>query len=150
MIKFLRIVIVFLCCFILQSVFEIILMSILAKLGVVYMGVETQGESFTEVVEVISVYYFYSKLNFVAPIYFLLTIAFTIFYSRNKEISFKIAAIVNIVVSLLIFLVLWLSFGNGFAFIANPLLGLLLAGFLVYLLASQFRKNFVRRSGRIR
>ena len=150
MIKFLRIVIVFLCCFILQSVFEIILMSILAKLGVVYMGVETQGESFTEVVEVISVYYFYSKLNFVAPIYFLLTIAFTIFYSRNKEISFKIAAIVNIVVSLLIFLVLWLSFGNGFAFIANPLLGLLLAGFLVYLLASQFRNNFVRRSGRIR
>jgi hypothetical protein len=125
-------------------------MSILAKLGVVYMGVETQGESFTEVVEVISVYYFYSKLNFVAPIYFLLTIAFTIFYSRNKEISFRIAAIVNIVVSLLIFLVLWLSFGNGFAFIANPLLGLLLAGFLVYLLASRFRKYFVRRSGRIR
>ncbi len=145
MIRFLKILTVFLCCFILQSIFEIILMSVLAKLGVVYMDVEVKGESFKEVIEAISIYYFYSKLFYVAPVYFVLTIASTLYLFRNKEISFKSVAIVHVVVSLLIFLVLWFGFGNGFTFIANPLFGLLLAGFLIYFLALQFRKPLIRQ-----
>lgn len=144
MINFLRIFGAFLCCFILQSVFEIIFMSVLGKLGVVYMNVEVKGESFREVVEAISVYYFYSKLFYIAPVYFIITIYFTFHFSRNKEISFKNVAIVHLAVSVLIFLILWFGFGNGFTFIANPLLGLLLAGLLIYLFASQFRKPLIK------
>lgn len=145
MIRFSKILAAFLCCFILQSIFEIILMSVLAKLGIVYMDVEVKGESFKEVIEAISVYYFYSKLYYITPAYFVLTVASTLYLFRNKEISFKNIAIVHIVVSLLIFLVLWFGFGNGFTFIANPLLGLLLAGFLIYFLILQFRKPLIRQ-----
>ncbi|MDQ0105043.1 glucan phosphoethanolaminetransferase (alkaline phosphatase superfamily) [Chitinophaga terrae (ex Kim and Jung 2007)] len=122
-------------------------MSVLAKVGVVYMDVEVNSESFMEVIEVISVYYFYSKLFYFAPFYFVLSVAFTLYLSHNKEISFKNIAIVHIVVSLLIFLVLWFGFGNGFGFIANPLLGLLLAGFLIYLLALLSRKPLISHKG---
>src|SRR5262245_48223325 len=138
MIKFLKILSAFLCCFILQSILEIILMSVLAKMGVSYMDVEVKGESFKEVIEAISVYYFYSKLFYTAPVYFVLTVASTLYFFRNKEINIKSIAIVHFVITLLIFLVLWFAFGNDFTVITNPLLGLLLAGFLIYLLALQF------------
>lgn len=144
MIRVLKFFATFLCCFILQSLFEIILMSVLAKLGVPYLDIEVRGESFKEIIEVISVYYFYSKLFYITPFYFVITITFGLVFFRNKEVSFKNAAIVHIGVNVFIFLVLWFGFGNGFGFIANPFLGLLLAGLLIYLIASQFRSPLVR------
>jgi hypothetical protein len=143
-IKFFKILVVAICFFILQNVLELIFMSILAKLGITYMDVEVRGESFVDVIEGISLYYFYWQLLYAAPVYLVLIIAFLLYLFRNKEISFKNIAIIHLVVSLLVFLVLWFAFGNGFTFIVNPLLGLLLAAGLIYLLASQFKKPLIK------
>ena len=139
-VKFLKIFFILLLFFILQSVFEILLMSFFAKIGIAYMNVEVRGESYREVIEAVSVFYFYSKVFYFAPAYFIISIVSIFYLSHKRDITLKVIAIVHLLVNALLFLVLWFYFGNGFGLILNPLLGLLLAGLIIYFLASKNRK----------
>lgn len=138
--KLLLVVIVF---FMVQCIFEILFMSALAKAGINYMSVDVQGESFIEVIEGISFFYFYSKVLYVAPFYCLLTITIIFYFFQGKGISLKNISVINIIVNILLFLVIWFAFENNFSFIANPLLGLLLAGLLIHILTSKFKGQLV-------
>ena len=66
--------------FIFQSVFEVLLMSFFAKIGITYLNVEVRGESYKDVVELVLVLYFYSKIFYFAPAYFVISIFYIFFF----------------------------------------------------------------------
>lgn len=144
MIKFFKILLVVICINVLQFCFEIVVMSVLEKIGLSYMDTNSGGESFIELIIATAGFYYYSRL-ILMTIDIPITIGLILYFSRNREISFKSIAIVHVAVNLTVFLVLWLAFGNALTMIANPLLGLLIAGLLIYLFASKFRNPLIRR-----
>ena len=141
---FFRILVIYIAFFVIQSCLEILIMSALAKFGISYMDVEVRGESFKEVIEGIAGYYSYSKLFYLFLPYLVICTTFTLFSSRGKDMQLKGLAIVNIVVNLIIFIVLWFGFGNSFRFVANPILGLIISGWIIYFFASRIKSPISR------
>jgi hypothetical protein len=141
--NFLKILFTIICFFVIQCILEVICMSILAKAGVPYMGVQVSGESLIEVIEGISTYFLYSKIQYFVPAYFVLMITSVFYLSRFKKVRLKNIAVIHFVVNLVMFFVLWLGFGNGLRFIANPLLGLIIAATLTYFLSTKVRKPLI-------
>lgn len=142
--RFFKVFLVVICINIIQFCLEILFMSTLEKIGISYTGMNGTGETFKETFVGTIGYYYYSRLILFAIYTFVTTVA-TLYFFQHREISVKSIAMVQVIGSLLVFLVIWFSFGNSFALIANPLLGLLLAGLLIYFFASKFRKPLIRQ-----
>jgi hypothetical protein len=145
----LKILFIVICFLTLQHLLELIFMSILAKLGVAYMNLDARGENFEEIVEGIAVYYFYTMPLYLGSAYILLMVTFLFYRSRKKELGFSVVAFMHIIVTLILFLVLWFVFGNGFETITNPLLSLLLAGLVIYYFASRLKKPLIQQKDAI-
>ena len=144
--KFVKIFCLFVCCFILQSFFEIILMSLLAKFGIHYMNMDAEGESLIEISEGLAVYYFYSRLLYMGPIYLIFSLSLSGYFYKKEYVTIKRVILAHIFVYVAVFLALWFGFGNGLSPIINPLLGAVCSGFLTYFLIPLLVKKRIELS----
>ncbi|MDQ0109559.1 hypothetical protein J2T02_004703 [Chitinophaga terrae (ex Kim and Jung 2007)] len=118
--------------FLLQYALELLIMAVLAKLGVSYMGMEARGESYNEIFIAFCSFFLYPKLIFMSAPYFLIMLICLKFIRSDIGFERKIVY-VNACISIGLFLILWFAYSNGFKFLINPLLGISLAALVLIL-----------------
>lgn len=128
--------------FILQTLVEILVMSILVKFGVPYMDIEGSKEGVIEITLGIGFYYSLSKaLIIVLPYVALMALGY--FYGSKFFPKLKILLIVNIIVSILLTSVFWIYFENPLSELLNPILGTLIAAIFILFISKLIKKDTV-------
>lgn len=111
--------------FISQTILEVIIMALVAKLGVPYMDFNAGGESVIELLTGIAYYYSLSKVViFILP--------YLVLMFLGKRVYQKISLIqLNLIISIILTVAFWFYFDNPIQEIYNPVLGTLLAGLFI-------------------
>lgn len=131
--------------FLLQYMLEVLLMGLLAKLGVSYMGLEVQGESYKEACIAILIYFLYPKLMFTSIPYFFFMFVCLRFMKSYTSFERKVVY-ANAGISIGLFLILWVAYSNGADFLANPLLGVSIAAVLLILVFRSKKHSLLNAS----
>lgn len=122
---------------IIQTVSEVLVMAVLAKLGISYMDFNAGGESIIELIMGIAYYYsLYKLLIIVLPYIFLMLIA--------NQYLHKNLSLLNLIISSLFTIGFWLYFDNPIKEIVNPVLGTMMSGLFILFFSSEYKYKEVR------
>lgn len=123
--------------FFMQSFLEVLVMTILAKLGIPYMDFDGGGESIIELLTGIAYYYSMSKVLITALPYIALMFLGYKIYRRPDFVLF------NLIISLVLTIIFWLYFDNPVREMLNPVLGTLIAGLFIFFIGRNMGKKDV-------
>lgn len=124
-----RIVLLFTC----QSILEIILMTLLDKLGIYYLY-DTKKALITEIFLRNGLTIFYKFIYLIIPYLILMLIAN--YAIKRGGVSYLKLATLSIPINFILFIGLWWYFHNNLKDILNPLISTVMASLIIYLIIS--------------
>jgi hypothetical protein len=109
---------------IIQTVSEVLVMAVLAKLGISYMDFNAGGESIIELIMGIAYYYSLFKLLIIVLPYIVLMLIANQYLHKNLSL-------LNLIISSLFTIGFWLYFDNPIKEIVNPVMGTMMSGLFI-------------------